>query len=100
MVYLQQYDISINNGIKIYKKYGSETINTVRANPYRLSEDVHGIGFKTADSIAKKMGVSPDSPYRIEAGLKFVIMEFASEGHCYVPKDDLIKKASDRKSVV
>ena len=94
MVYLQQYDISINNGIKIYKKYGSETINTVRANPYRLSEDVHGIGFKTADSIAKKMGVSPDSPYRIEAGLKFVIMEFASEGHCYVPKDDLIKKAS------
>lgn len=54
MVYLQQYDISINNGIKIYKKYGTETIKVVSENPYRLSEDVHGIGFKTADNIAKK----------------------------------------------
>lgn len=94
MVYLQQYDISINNGIKIYKKYGTETIKVVSENPYRLSEDVHGIGFKTADNIAKKMGVNPDSPYRIEAGLKFVMMECASEGHCYLPKEELINKTS------
>lgn len=94
MVYLQQYDISINNGIKIYKKYGAETIRILSENPYRLSEDIFGIGFKTADNIANKMGVSIDSPYRIEAGLKFVMMECASEGHCYVPKDELINKAS------
>lgn len=93
MVYLQQYDISINYGIKIYKRYGSETIKTVSENPYRLSEDVHGIGFKTADNIAKKMGVEVDSPFRIEAGLKYVMIESASEGHCYLPKDELIRKA-------
>ncbi|WFA08701.1 ATP-dependent RecD-like DNA helicase [Tissierella sp. Yu-01] len=93
MVYLHQYDISINNGIKIYKKYGAETIRILSENPYRLSEDIYGIGFKTADNIANKMGVSIDSPYRIEAGLKFIMMECASEGHCYVPKDEVIKKA-------
>lgn len=94
MVYLQQYDISINNGIKIYKKYGNETIKVISENPYKLSEDVFGIGFKTADNIANKMGVNINSPYRVEAGLKFVIMEFANDGHCYVPKTTLLTKAS------
>lgn len=94
MIYLQQYDISVNHGIKIYKKYGNETIKVISENPYKLSEDVFGIGFKTADNIAYKMGVSIESPYRIEAGLKYVIMEFAGEGHCYIPKDELIRKAA------
>lgn len=94
MVYLQQFDISVNNGIKIYKRYGKDTINTISENPYRLSEDISGIGFKTADNIANKMGVNVESPYRVEAGLKFVIMEFAADGHCYVPKLELIPKAS------
>ena len=71
MVYLQQYDISINNGIKIYKKYGKETIKVIGENPYKLSEDIHGIGFITADNMAKKMGISEDSPFRIEAGRSF-----------------------------
>ncbi len=95
MVYLQQFDISINNGIKIYKQYGSETIKVLSENPYRLSEDIYGIGFRTADAIAKRIGVSVDSPYRIEAGLKYIMMEFASEGHCYAPKDELINKATN-----
>lgn len=94
MVYLQQFDISVNNGIKIYKRYGKDTINTISENPYRLSEDISGIGFKTADNIANKMGVNVESPYRVAAGLKFVIMEFAADGHCYVPKLELIPKAS------
>ena len=94
MVYLQQYDITVNNGIKIYKRYGSDTIKTINENPYRLSEDIYGIGFKTADNIANKMGISNNSPYRIEAGLKFIIMEFAGDGHCYVPKEELIHKSS------
>ncbi|MFY9214108.1 MAG: ATP-dependent RecD-like DNA helicase [Tissierellaceae bacterium] len=93
MVYLQQYDISINNGIKIYKKYGKETIKVIGENPYRLSEDIHGIGFITADNIAKKMGISEDSPFRIEAGLKFSMINSAGEGHCYLPKEELIKKS-------
>lgn len=93
MVYLQQYDISINNGIKIYKKYGKETIKVIGENPYKLSEDIHGIGFITADNIAKKMGISEDSPFRIEAGLKFSMINSAGEGHCYLPKEELIKKS-------
>lgn len=94
MVYLQQYDISVNQGIKIYKKYGNETIKTISENPYRLSDDIYGIGFKTADTIANKMGVSIDSPYRCEAGLKYVIKDCAAEGHCYIPKEELVIRAS------
>ena len=94
MVYLQQYEITVNNGIKIYKKYGKDTINIISENPYRLSEDIQGIGFKTADNIARNMGISGNSPFRIEAGLKFTMMESAGEGHCYLPKEELISKAA------
>ena len=94
MVYLQQYEISVNNGIKIYKKYGRDTIKVISENPYKLSEDVYGIGFKTADKIAEKMGISTESPYRFEAGLKFTVMQSANEGHCYIPEKELLQKAS------
>ncbi len=104
MVFLQQYGISVNYGIKIYKKYGNNTINILKENPYKLSEDIIGIGFKTADTIAEKMGINKESPYRVEAGIKYIIMEFAGNGHCYVPKDELIAKAEkmlgvDRKQI-
>lgn len=90
MVFLQQYGITVNYGIKIYKKYGKDTINIIMENPYKLSEDIYGIGFKTADKIAEKMGINKESLYRIEAGLKYVIMEWAGNGHSYVPKEELI----------
>jgi len=94
MVYLQQYDISVNNGIKIYKTYGKETIKIISENPYRLSEDVYGIGFKTADAIARKMGIDLNSPYRAEAGLRYIMLESAGQGHCYLPKEELISKTT------
>lgn len=94
MVYLQQYDITVNIGIKIYKRYGKDTIGIISENPYRLSEDVYGIGFRTADKIARKMGISLESPYRYEAGLKYTIMDSGKEGHCYLPKEELLKKTS------
>lgn len=94
MVYLQQFDITVNNGIKIYKKYGSDTIKLISENPYRLSEDIYGIGFKTADSLAQSMGIDLNSTYRIEAGLKFTMMKSAGDGHCYLPKEELIAKTS------
>lgn len=94
MVYLQGFDITVNNGIKIYKKYGKDTINIVNENPYKLSEDVYGIGFKTADTIAGKMGILSESPYRVEAGLKHTMMKSAGDGHCYLPKDELIDKTT------
>lgn len=94
MVYLQQYDITVNYGIKIYKQYGKDTIAVISENPYRLSEDIYGIGFKTADNIAKKMGISHESPYRVEAGLKFAMMSSSGEGHCYLPKNELLNKTA------
>ncbi len=94
MVYLQGFDITVNNGIKIYKKYGKNTINVVKENPYKLSEDVYGIGFKTADNIARNMGIVIDSPYRVEAGLKYIMMKSSGDGHCYLPKDELIRKTA------
>ncbi len=93
MVFLQSYDISPGYGIKIYKKYGNQTISKIKENPYRLSEDILGIGFKMADKIAQSMGVDLTSGYRINAGVKFALMDYSSSGHTYVPKDKLINKA-------
>lgn len=95
MVYLQQYGISVNYGIKIYKKYGKGTINVINENPYKLSEDIFGIGFKTADKIAHQMGMSNNSIYRVEAGVKFIIMEASGNGNCYLPEEILIKNAGN-----
>lgn len=92
MVFLHQYDITPALGIKIYKKYGSETIAKLRENPYRLSEDIIGVGFKLADNIATSMGVDRSSDYRINAGIKFTLLETGRDGHTYSPKDTLIQK--------
>lgn len=93
MVYLQQFDITTNLGIKIYKVYGSETISIVSNNPYQLTEDVRGIGFKIADKIAYQMGIDHKNPHRIKAGLKYIIMEAAGEGHCYLKKEELFSRS-------
>ena len=95
MIFLQQYGITPNYGIKIYKKYGKDTINILSENPYRLSEDITGIGFKTADKIAQNMGISRDSPYRIEGGIRYTLNAYASNGHVYVPKDELVKSTKN-----
>lgn len=92
MVYLQGFDITVNNGIKIYKKYGKDTVKIISENPYKLSEDIYGIGFKTADGLARKMGIDLDSPYRLEAGLRFTMMQSSGDGHTYLPKEELINK--------
>jgi len=93
MVFLQQYGITVNYGVKIYKKYGKDTINIISENPYRLSEDIFGIGFKKADEIAKNMGIATNSPYRIEAGIKFQLMKSSGNGHTYVPQGILIEES-------
>lgn len=99
MLFLQNYGISSTYGIKIYKKYGKETMLKVKNNPYQLSEDIFGIGFKLADNIASTMGVEKKSPFRISAGVKFILMDYASKGHSYVPKDILVKKACEMLTV-
>jgi len=94
MVFLQQYGITISYGIRIYKKWGKDTVKIISENPYRLSEDIFGIGFKTADKIAQNMGVEKNSPYRVMAGIKYKIMEFAGKGHSYVPENELVLEVS------
>ena len=94
MVFLQTYDISTTFALKIYKKYREETIKLIKQNPYRLVEDIEGIGFKRADRIAMSMGVEPGSPGRVYAGTKHVLSEIAGSGHVFVPRESLVSHAA------
>lgn len=95
MVFLQTYGVSISQCVKIHKKYGSNSINVVKENPYRLTDDIRGIGFKMADKLARNLGIEKDSPFRIQSGIKYVINEFCTLGNTYMPYDKLIKEAAD-----
>lgn len=99
MLFLQSYGISTNFAVKIYKIYGEQTIPLLKENPYRMAQDVTGIGFKTADKVARNMGIEFDSPYRIMAGTKYVLSQAANNGHTYLPKEELIVKASQLMGV-
>ena len=94
MVFLQGVGVSTSLAVKIYKKYGDESVDVVRAEPYRLASDVWGIGFKTADTIAMSVGIARDSPERIKAGLAYTLSEAADDGHCYLPVPNLITDAA------
>lgn len=95
MIYLQKYGISPAYSVKIYRRYGTDTIKNVKDNPYRLAEDIQGIGFKLADKIAASMGISINSEFRIESGIRHVLMESAGEGHTYLDKN-LLKEKSEK----
>ncbi|PXY29723.1 SF1B family DNA helicase RecD2 [Prauserella flavalba] len=90
MVFLQGIGVSTSLAVRIYKQYADTAIDVVRTEPYRLASDVWGIGFKTADTIAKAVGIPHDSPQRIKAGLQFTLSEASGSGHCYLPDQELI----------
>jgi exodeoxyribonuclease V alpha subunit len=94
MIFLQGVGVSTSLAVRIYKKYGDESISVVQAEPYRLASDVWGIGFKTADTIAASVGIARDSPERIKAGLAYTLSEAADDGHCYLPAPNLIADAA------
>jgi len=94
-LYFQQFGISAEYVMKLYRVYGKDTIEAVKENPYRLTEDVFGIGFKKADFIAEKMGVAKDDEWRIKSGIKFVLMHFAASGSTFVPQKELCEKAGE-----
>jgi len=95
-LFLQSHDVSMNLATRIYKQFGQESIKVVRENPYKLAQDVHGIGFRTADDIAVKLGLPRDSIPRIATGLKFVLAQAANDdGHCFLPENDLVYRASE-----
>ncbi len=95
MVFLQQYGISNTLAVKIYHQYGFEAYTILRENPYLLAEDINGVGFRIADEIASRVGIHTDSDYRIRSGILYVLSGAISEGHCYLPKELLIKRASE-----
>jgi len=94
MVFLSGVGVSTSLAVRIYKKYGDSSISVVRDEPYRLASDVWGIGFKTADVIARAVGIPHDSPERLKAGLQYTLAEAADDGHCYLPEPNLIRDAA------
>ena len=93
MIYLQKYGISTTLAAKIYQQYGRNVYRIIEENPYRLAEDVAGVGFKTADEIAAKVGIHTDSDYRIRSGIFYTLMQSIGEGHVYLLKDALTWRA-------
>lgn len=92
MVFLYQQGISTTRAVRIYKTYGTEAIAIISRDPYCLARDIRGIGFKSADQIAQKMGIAPDSPLRARAGLSHVLLEATEQGHCGLPEATLIQE--------
>lgn len=83
MMFLQKYGISLNLGAKIYQKYGDSVYSVLQENPYRLADDISGVGFKIADEIAYRIGIHTDSDYRIKSGLSYTLLQAGGEGHVY-----------------
>lgn len=94
MLFLQEYGISMNLAVKIYRHYGQEMYEVIRKNPYRLAEDITGVGFKSADAIAKRAGFYQDSDFRIQAGIVYCLQQSGGQGHCYLPQTELVEQAS------
>ena len=95
LVYLQQYGISNTLAVKIYNIYGMEMYSVMRENPYRLAEDVSGVGFRIADEIAGRIGIHTDSDYRIRSGILYTLLQAVGEGHCFLPLELLLRRASE-----
>jgi len=95
MIFLQGHGVSATYSAKIYKQYGDRSIEVVKENPYRLAQDIHGIGFITADKIAQNMGIDPNSLIRAKAGVIYVLNGLTEEGHVYYPETDLVHKAKE-----
>ena len=93
MLFLQSHQVSTNLAVKIYKTYGDRAINVVKENPYRLAQDIFGIGFLTADQIARNIGIAADAPQRVAAGIEYTLNQLADQGHVFAPRDHLIQAA-------
>ncbi|HMN61330.1 MAG TPA: helix-hairpin-helix domain-containing protein, partial [Anaerolinea sp.] len=94
MLFLQSNGISTGLAVRIYKQYGDEAIRVVRNDPYRLAKDIYGIGFKTADKIAVQLGIPPDHPSRLQAGIIYALNQMTNEGHCFALSTDLLNSAA------
>ena len=99
MLFLQGHDVSTTHATKIYKTYGSDSIRVVKENPYRLADDIWGIGFRTADTIAEKLGVEKETAVRLRSGLLYTLNKLSDEGHCYARREQLLKTGAELLAV-
>lgn len=95
MMYLTQYGISVSLAVKIYQQYGERTYQIMQENPYRLAEDISGVGFKTADEIAERIGIHTDSDYRIRSGILYALQQASMDGHTCLPDKQLLVRTSE-----
>ena len=93
MIYLQKYGISTKLAAKIYQRYGMKVHQILEENPYRLADDIEGVGFRTADEIAARIGIHTDSDYRIRSGLFYILQQAVAEGHIYLPEELLLRRS-------
>lgn len=94
MLFLQSHGVTTGLAVKIYKAYGDDALRVVQEDPYRLARDIWGVGFKTADKIARALGLPPDAPSRVQAGVAHALGQLAGEGHVYAPEPDLVSEAT------
>ena len=94
MVFLQGHGVSTTYAVKIFKQYGDEAIEVVSRNPYQLAADIYGIGFITADTIARNLGIAPDSDARYQAGILHILNQASEDGHCFLPERDLVEQVT------
>ncbi len=95
MMFLQRYGIQMNLANKIFKRYGNDIYNILEQNPYRLADDIEGVGFKTADEIASRVGIKIDSDFRIKSGIFYVLNQATAQGHTYLPYDMLVRQVNE-----
>ena len=95
MMFLQKYGISMNLSVKIYQEYGPAMYNVIKTNPYKLADDIPGVGFKMADEIASKVGIFTDSDFRIKSGILYTLLQASANGHTYLPEEELEAQASE-----
>ena len=95
MIYLQKYGISTRLAAKIYQYYGMRVYKVLEENPYQLADNIEGVGFKTADEIAARIGIHTDSDYRIKSGLFYTLQQAVGEGHIYLPEEVLVRRAGE-----
>ncbi len=95
MLFLHAHGVGTSRAVRIYKTYGAEAVAIISENPYRLARDIRGIGFKTADQIAAKVGIARDAMVRVRAGVSYALAEAMDEGHCGLPEDDLLRTGAE-----
>ena len=95
MLFLQSHNVSTGLAVKIYKQYGDDAIEIVKTDPYRLAREVYGIGFVTADKIARELGIAEDAPERVAAGVAYVLGQAADDGNVYLPATELAARSAE-----